>query len=354
MTPVTVQANPAAIHPSTRNNSFDGLRLLAAVFVVIGHGFVLTAHGQAPSIGGVTIHALGVDTFFVISGYLVSDSWLRDSRVSTFFVRRVLRIFPALAALILITLFVIGPTISTLGARDYFASTMTWAYLQNLLLVGVYQLPGVFTQGHWTTAVNGCLWTLGLEFLGYAVIATGRLLPGRRSSIPLLMLLGVGAVLVIAFGTDKGFGADGRVWVFFAVGGLARHVRAQRGLRPAAGAIVLVAWLTLGIWIPAWAAAASWVAVPYVVLALGTASLPAFRSAARWGDLSYGLYLWGFLIQQLVVERFGNLPPALGIPVVLTCALGIAWLSWQHLERPALRKKPAAPARGAVPAFRAA
>lgn len=341
MTPATVQANLRPAKASARSNSFDGLRLLAAVFVVVGHGFVLTDHGQAPSIGGITIHALGVDVFFVISGYLISDSWLRDSRLRAFFARRALRILPALVCLVLVTVLVVGPTVSTLGAHDYFASPTTWAYLQNAVLVGVYNLPGVFDHGHWTNAVNGSLWTLGIEFIGYAVIALGRFLPRQRSTFPLLALLLVGAVLVLTLGADKGFGADGRVWVFFALGGLARHRLPRPALRAGVGTAALALWMLLGLVDPRVAALASWIAVPYVVLSLGSARIPALTSAARWGDLSYGLYLWGFLIQQLVIERFGNLPPAINIPITLGCTLVIAWLSWQQIEAPALRRKPA-------------
>src|ERR1700712_1089174 len=101
--------------PTSHSNSFDALRLLAAVAVVVGHAYILTGAGpQTPTILGIGAHVLGVAAFFAISGFLVTDSWLRSPQPSVFFPNRALRILPGLAFVVLATILIIGPVFTTL------------------------------------------------------------------------------------------------------------------------------------------------------------------------------------------------------------------------------------------------
>lgn len=84
---------------------------------------------------------------------------------------------------------------------------------------------------------------------------------------------------------------------------------------------------------------ALWIALPVLVIVVGTGSLPVLRRAARFGDFSYGLYLWSYPVQQLVLEVLGRLPTAANLALVVAVTLLLAAASWWLVERPALRWK---------------
>ena len=68
---------------------------------------------------------------------------------------------------------------------------------------------------------------------------------------------------------------------------------------------------------------------------------PLISSAGRYGDISYGLYLYGFPVQQLVAWRLhGTLPVPVQIVIALIGAGACAFVSWRLIEEPALRLKP--------------
>src|SRR5689334_15260083 len=125
------------------DNAFDALRLFAALLVIVGHAFRLTGEAGV-MFAGAGVATTGVKIFFVISGYLVAQSWLRDPDARRFLQRRLLRIVPGLAAVVLVTVFVLGPLLSTLPAAAYFADPRTWTYLANLAFYPADALPGLF------------------------------------------------------------------------------------------------------------------------------------------------------------------------------------------------------------------
>lgn len=331
-----------------RDNDFDAVRLLAALAVLVGHAWALTGTPGVPVVAGIRIFDLGVDVFFCLSGYLIATSWMRSPRVVPYLLRRVFRIFPALILVVLVAVLVLGPLVTTLSAREYFATPATWGYLVNLALVAVYRLPGVFETNPVHGVVNGSLWTLGPEFLCYlAVLAVGLIAirmprPGR---VRLLAVAVLGVAIAVAQsipGVAPAWTDDIlRVVVFFAGGAvlaeLARAGMLHRALRLPIVLAALVAWLVAGSLAPAgWATPIAWVALPFLVVGLGSRSTPGVRRAARFGDVSYGLYLWGFPVQQTVVLLAPGLPLAVDIPVVAALTGALALGSWWALERRAL------------------
>lgn len=131
---------------------------------MFGHLFPLTG-GHGPGYLGSPISTLAVKVFFVISGYLISESWVRDPNVVRYLLRRSLRIFPALIILCLVTVILVVPTLTALPVSAYFAQSDTWSYFWNVGLLPNYSLPGVFANNVYPNAVNGSLWTLPVEFL---------------------------------------------------------------------------------------------------------------------------------------------------------------------------------------------
>ena len=126
--------------------------------------------------------------------------------------------------------------------------------------------------------------------------------------------------------------------MYFAVAALMRLHLPRRWLRLDAAAAVVVAWVAVYALGGGPASGRfSWVALPYVVLAVGLASWPGVRRAARFGDLSYGAYLWAFPVQQLLVPWLGPVPFVVDVLAVAAICAALSLATWHLLEHPALR-----------------
>jgi peptidoglycan/LPS O-acetylase OafA/YrhL len=326
------------------SNSFDALRLLAAVAVVIGHSYVLTGiPGQGPLILGIASHSLGVAGFFVISGFLVTDSWLRNPAPSVYFSSRALRILPGLAFVVVITILVLGPILTTIPVGSYFTSGETWKYAANLLpFLPQYNLPGVFAHLPYPNAVNGSLWTLRAEIACYIVVGCLGLFAARLRPYILgafgIAALAISLANITIAGSD--LSAAATTWVFFAAAGVIRLISVRwKFVRIEIAAGVLVLWILLALFTPIDKYVLAWLALPYILLAIGQLSIPGVRRAARFGDMSYGIYLWAFPVQQSLIYFGAKLPIWADIAVVTVISAAIAMVSWHLVESPALRIK---------------
>jgi peptidoglycan/LPS O-acetylase OafA/YrhL len=308
-------------------NSFDLLRLLAAAAVIAFHAAPLA--GLAPwSIGQVNLGALGVGAFFVISGYLVTDSRVRTGSLQAFLAKRVLRIEPGLIASLVVTAFVIGAFATTLPLGEYLRRKEVYLYVakNTLLYPTAYGLPGVFEYNPLPKVVNGSLWTLRVEFtlyLGLGLLGAVRLLGPVAMAAAAALCACAAFVLQAAPGVvPSGLVHPGQIgsqyaFLFFA-GALLRLID-----RP------LPAW-TLGsallLFTPAWI-----LGLPVAVVWLGNR-----RSIRLPADLSYGLYIYAFPVQQLLAAH-----GLLSFWASLAATLPFAAASWFFVEAPALSLKPA-------------
>lgn len=327
------------------NNNFDFVRLLAAVSVLISHQFAVNGLPQ-PGLLGVSLGTLSVQVFFVVSGFLITESWFRDPSVFRFLWRRVLRVWPGLIAMVLLTVLVLGPSMTTWSVRDYFASPQTWAYLKAMKVFALGgPLPGVFNGMPEDGVVNASLWTLPVEVRWYGVLALlgGAGLLARGAVLPLLALA---VVLYAQLGVAPGTRADTLVLgQFFLLGGILNRLQpfwAPHANRWMAGAAVLGAALgAAGLW-----SLAQLVMVPALSLGFGVRATPGLCRSGRYGDFSYGVYIYGFPIQQAVTQRLVH-EAGWGFWPGMLCAVGLtgvmAVASWHLVEKRALRLKPRAP-----------
>ena len=159
----------------SRSNNLDVLRFLLACVVIHSHSFMLTGHEYA-SLRQKLIHlqfgggGYAVDFFFMLSGFLVANSWLHSRGLGDYLKRRTLRIYPGFIVCLAFCVFVAGP----LGGADlktYFANPQTWSFFAPLILGPLGVLPGVFTDAPWRGVVNVPLWTIRFEFLCYLLLA---------------------------------------------------------------------------------------------------------------------------------------------------------------------------------------
>ena len=172
-TRVSVGAGAAPRH----DNNADFVRFIAAAAVVVSHAYPLAArNADEPLVrlsgGQTTLGTLAVTTFFALSGYLITQSWLRRRDLGAFAAARALRILPGLAVVVALTVFVYGPLLTTLPVLRYFVKYETVRYLGAVALWHMpFTLPGVLEDVPFTARGNGSLWTLWYEVVCYAAIA---------------------------------------------------------------------------------------------------------------------------------------------------------------------------------------
>ncbi|WP_345294589.1 acyltransferase [Luteimonas vadosa] len=334
-----------------RRNNFNLIRLFAAWLVIWSHAWPITGTPGSDPFGqftGRTAGALAVDVFFVISGFLVAAS-LQRNRVVPFLLARGLRIYPALLACVALTVLVLGPLLTTDPA--YWRDPETWRYLWSnaTLWRAEYFLPGVFDTLP-RTAANGSLWTLPIEIRLYLALLVagvlGMLVPRRY--LPAWGLAIAGACAFAWTQRPLPEHLEYLTWVtaFFITGTLLWVLREK---------VVLSAWWLLPmVAVAVLARGTPWFVPAYFATVVhGTfclAFLPQLPVIERT-DLSYGLYLYGWPMQQVAV-LLGAASVVSNTLAASLLAVACAGLSWFLVERPALRlKRRWVPRRKATPAI---
>jgi peptidoglycan/LPS O-acetylase OafA/YrhL len=300
------------------------------------------------SIGG-----LGVMMFFSISGYLVASSWLADPHLPRFLARRLLRIWPALAAAVLFTLVLLGPILTTLSLPEYAVHPLVAGHLHSLRFVFHDDLAtGVIVSNPYRGNINGPLWTIPLETRCYALLALvgacGLLARCRLLAAGFLLLAAAYAIVDARGETFLALSAETHVLrisfeysLFFLAGALLRTcgipVRPGRRLALVTATLIL-AVVAIAVHRPFLALLA---AVPVSSILFGASALPLIKDAGRFGDFSYGIYLYSMPVQQaLIWYAKGAWSWHALLAASLSIALLLAVASWHLVEKHALRLKP--------------
>ena len=291
---------PALPH---RLNNFDTLRLAAALFVLISHQHALTGMREPSVLNVHSLGGLGVLIFFSISGFLVAQSWQADPNVWRFALKRLLRIWPALAVVVTLAALVLGPLVSSLPWREYYASPIIPEYFKNLRFELRDELPMRFEGNALPTAVNGALWTIPLElkcYIALAVLGMAGLL--RQRWLMLALLLAATTVYALAAGgADRlteffNWRIEQRLLVefglFFFAGVVFHGFKLHQSSRKIQLLLLCACWALAGLaFVMGRPLLALWLVVPVTVLVFGNASTPLLRRAGHFGDLSYGMYI---------------------------------------------------------------
>lgn len=342
-----------------RRNNLDFLRFVAAAGVILSHAFPLgEGRGAMEPLDGFTrgqlsLGRLCVAVFLVISGVLITRSWERAPDVGRFVWARALRIFPGLAAMLVLTTLVLGPAFTTLPLRDYLLSADTHLYwLRNFTLVSPqWELPGVFTSNAYEKAVNGSLWTLKYE-VGFYLLTLGLGLAGLlRKSV---VAVGFVGAAVAPFVTGRlGFWPE--LYLYFG-GGVALYLwRDKVRMSPWLALACAVGWLVMARL--GYGRIGTGLFGAYVVLYLAYLPAGSLADFGRRRDMSYGVYVYAFPVQQAVTALLGGhtswwVNAGVSFPVVVA----LSALSWHWVEKPALSLKDRPPAllRRLRPGVRAA
>lgn len=336
---------------SDRLNNFAFLRILAAFLVIWGHSESLTGSSHSAFLGN-SVSTLGVIIFFALSGTLVTQSWQSQPKFFPFLAKRSLRIFPALAACVLLTTFVLAPLLTSLTWSQYLTHPFTWEYLKNIILLPRYSLPAVFPENTYPHAVNGSLWSLPIEYVCYLLILISAF--GQRKITVTAIAFVTSAVYltwswytqsyggpqIVIWGSDLGQATS--IMPYFLVGAALYVILGRSGLSAITGICLLVALVLMEAYVPQVNfSPLAWLFLPYIVLSVGWARWPIIRTFDRFGDPSYGMYLYAFPIQQTIVlmnkNEIGAWELTLWTTVLATAA---GYISWHALEKQVLKLKP--------------
>ena len=326
-------------------NGFGLLRLALALMVVLSHAVsVVTGRVEDEPLVHGTGFSLGehaVNGFFAVSGFLVTMSYDRRGW-RDYVVARSLRILPGLIAATLVVGLGLGAAMTRLPLAEYYASPELWRFVRGTLLSfkSNASLPGVF-EGNPLRSPLGTVWTLKYETICYAaVLAVGLLgLLRRRWAVPALaagLALALAWLEVTAPNLSKGVETALRLPLIFACGGCLYLGRDQVRL----GAWPLVG-LVLAVALQPHAPARTLLFLAESYAAIWLAFLPPLARPALdpKADLSYGVYLYGWPVQQSLhalwpgASALALLAPAVGIALIAAAA------SWYAVEKPALRLK---------------
>ena len=323
------------------NNNADLLRLIAACAVIWGHAYYLIPGVvEVEPIGRVLgfdySGSLAVEFFFFLSGILVTNSWLNNSSPIHFALARIFRVFPAVVVSALFCILCIGPLVTTLPLADYFSDKSVFLGVLSHPHIE-YMLPGVFTHLK-SPHVNGSIWTIRYELVMYMMLLAAGLcgvFRHRKLATPLL----IGIIFVSLAYPERiellgltNMNMAGHLPAFFAFGALLAIYKTTVNV-----GFTLVAGLALLTWVFRNGPAFQFVFYPAFLMAtlwlMTTAPIKRLRLP---GDFSYGVYVFGWPMQQLMMMLF----PTFGVhenqAATVLSSLLLAVLSWYIIEKPCI------------------
>lgn len=333
-----------------RDNNFNLIRFLAALAVIYDHSFMVPNGQSVPWFNSTIMSGdfgwYAVNIFFILSGFLVTKSWILKKDALSFGVARSLRLFPALLTATFTMAFIIGPLVCLCLLEHYFSDSQTWLYVpMTASLVSPHEgLPHVFHGLPVDSVVNSPLWTLRYEVISYLALAglgiVGCLSTLHRARVTMALFFAayLAVTLLTDFRDESGF-VDSlmRFWLCFFLGASSYILANQITFRATtATALLLAATLAYGTHL--------YELVLQVALAYGTlwvALVPDgnIRKFNELGDYSYGLYIFAWPVQQTAVLLYPALTPHELFVLVVPIVVIVAAVSWHWIEQPVLESR---------------
>jgi peptidoglycan/LPS O-acetylase OafA/YrhL len=334
--------------PSERRseNNFNGLRLLLAILVLFSHAFELVDDNRSREVltrifGTLSFGEIAVDSFFLLSGYLITQSWIHSEGLIDYLGKRVLRIYPGFIAAAVISALVVGPLACALP--NYFDNFSFLNFVSETLRLAPPATPDVFV-GHLYPVVNGSLWTIQLEFRCYLTIALFGML-GLFNDRRKILLVAITATATYLLGCAspeivllRNHFDTIRLLSYFFVGStfyLYKDRIKYTGRLAAVTATILCGAMFSNILAgPLYALLGGYLLFYFAFINVSRSNL--FRTSI---DISYGVYLYGWPIQKLTIWEFPALHPVEVFVLSVFCSCIAGYASWHVIEDPFLRLK---------------
>ncbi|MCL2789676.1 MAG: acyltransferase [Desulfobulbus sp.] len=337
-----------------RDNNFNLIRIAAAFAVLVSHSFPLAL---GPKVGeplaaivGLSFGRIAVDVFFFTSGFLVTASLVTRQSVKQFVWARILRIYPALLVVVLLSVFGLGLFFTTQPTVAYLVDVGIYKYLLkcSTLITGINDhLPGVFANNPYKNAVNGSLWTLPYELRMYVALVSVWLVvqlnPVNKVKIFKIILVLIAAIsgillILIHFEVINMKDNYPRFFYMFFSGASFYIVRDKIILSHTLFSLFLL--LLIGGLVNKHLFFVSYVLVlGYCILYCAYIPAGIVRKYNDLGDFSYGVYVYCFPVQQSVAALVPGISPLGMFAFSSIATLILAVFSWLLVEKKALHLK---------------
>jgi hypothetical protein len=334
----------------TKRNNFNLLRIIGAFGVIFSHTYDILGISNKEPIALITHNlfeasAFGLTIFFFISGYFVTKSLLTSNSLLLFIKKRILRIYPALITLIIISVFIAGPLLTTLPVSAYFSSKETWMYLYNITGIRIrMNLPGVFDGFEFKIqSFNASLWSIALEiwlylslmmlgifglknnqwfrFIVAVVCLTGFILVSLNPQFSFVVKRALYLMSVFYLGATFYIFQLNKIKVFYLL----------------CSSIVLYTFFWIKPLVQFNPFFLLLIALSCIIFFIGFSDKIIIPVKT---DISYGLYIFAFPVQQMVFKYLHfNATPVIFILDTMLYLIPIALLSWFFIEKPAIDLK---------------
>lgn len=348
-----------------KNNSFDFIRFVLTTLVIYSHSKILLYGIEGDILASFTANQinfgqLAVFGFFVLSGFLITQSLEASNSYIDYYLKRFLRIFPAFLCSLLLIAFILGPFLSELSMRDYFftsSNNSPYSFIFNNITFNIFSyswtVNDLFSANSFPSSANGSMWTLKHEFAMYLIlpILSYFLFLKQRK----FMLVSLVITITLSFLNIKSnymfLHLPGETFWVFGVNEYSQFIKLASYFL--AGSIMYLykdkilinkRFLLLAILFVLVGGALGklqyvlLLTLPYIIICIGVGfKYPRF---SKYGDFSYGLYIYAFPVQQTISYLFGdNLNVFSFFVSSFIITLIISILSWIYIERPALNLK---------------
>lgn len=320
-----------------RNNSFDLIRHLAALAVLISHHYVLSGM-QEPNIQDFTSPGqLAVIFFFSISGFLITQSFVHSTSFYSYIKKRIARIFPALIGCSFIMVYIASSIFGKKNGWDYLLSIEALTDFLKISAFGRANIENITSSFIFSDSFNGSLWTLKIEFTFYIILALAlRALPGV--TMPLIMTL---AFCITAYTASNSIHPlapklliYSSVGIAFFFGSTLHYYKNIFSSKKTKISLCLFSMALIAITLKTeFSSIFSNIGFSLLILSIGT--LYKDRIIKSKFDISYGMYLYAFPVQQLLINTTELcFYSSLFLSIILVIIL--ATFSWLFIEKPAL------------------
>jgi peptidoglycan/LPS O-acetylase OafA/YrhL len=337
----------------SRNHQFDLLRIVFATLVLLAHAPEITDGNASRELfhrftgAPITFGTVGVDGFFLLSGYLIVQSWLGDPALLNYLRKRILRIVPGYLVAVALSTLAIG--LFAPGISHFFRS-LDIHFVNSVVLLSSPMTPPVF-PGQPYAMVNGAMYTIGYEFRCYLLVALLGLCgllrrPLALSAITVLLLSSL--VYPAPFElihwprhVEAVIGqpmVDFRLTATYLVGCCFYLLRDRIAFRRWIALLAIALVVACFFFFPSRGELATVLGGSYLMFYLGQMDLPWLSWMSGFPDISYGIYLYGWPVESLWIW-FRRGSPWITFLVSTVFSFGLGWLSWHYIERPALTLK---------------
>ncbi len=337
---------------------FDFLRIALAVMVLLNHSFLIVdgSYDRLARNNLWCVFNAILPMFFALSGFLITGSAQR-LKLKDFLINRSIRIVPALAVDIFVSSLLIGVIFTTMPLHEYFQDKKFLHYFLNVIGFIHYELPGVFESNPFPGQVNGSLWTVPFEIGCYALMSCLILLNAVNYKLKIIITSGAFIAASYALGywfsvhanplatptplhnyANNFVSERGNYLYFYFLGGallyvIREHVPCSKILAGLSATLIIF----FGLWpIGDFTKLILMLPIAYVTVYVGVLPIPKIPFYSR-GDYSYGVYLYGYPLQQVLILLLPGLSIAVHFALSLICASTVALFSWHCIEKPILK-----------------